>query len=268
VYVASMKDDYTLFDALNFLGIRLYGPEWTGNEVWQQRVEDPTPSVEARAPLIEEVEQICTELSAKQRESKEIESRADIQRLNSDIDNLSRRRNELYHQLHTIGDVHDSKIRDHEDWVRFELAEGKLLKALRNDELRVVCLSGSVVKPELWAKVPDGFGYDLVNSLIFLPSRESSIQMSSGQIRQKQFEDWLETVIPIVPHEGASITDEQKAYIWLKEKIPLWDGKTTRDQFKEMATAEYPKLGARAFKRIWDALAIPAMKRPGAKKLA
>lgn len=94
--------DYSLFDAFKFLGVRLYGSEWTGNEVERERAGDPRPVLEARAPLAEEVERVCTQLSEKYREQKEVEGRADVQRVNNEIYNLKRRQNDLYHQLHEL----------------------------------------------------------------------------------------------------------------------------------------------------------------------
>lgn len=266
MYVKSMKDDYTLFDAFNFLGMRLYGAEWTGYEVRREREDDPAPTLQTRAPLEAKAEQLASLYSDKLQEQKKVEGREEIRRVNNDIDNLRRAMSDNYHQLHQIEDVHDFKIKDYETWVRFEKAEGKFLKALCNDEIRVVCLFGQVVKPDLWAEMPEGFGYDLEHSLIFWPSSESSKQMASGRIRKLEFETWLETVIPIVPHDDATITTEQKAHIRLKELVQAWDGRTKRDQFKEIIQGEFPDLGARAFKRIWDAESSPEMKRPGAKK--
>ncbi len=266
MYVASMKDDYSLFDAFNFLGIRLYGPEWTGYEVWRDREEDPAPILEARIPLTNEVELVTTQISEKHREQKEVEGRKEIHRVNNEIDNLKRKQSDLFHQLNDIGDVHSSVVKDHESWKRFERAEGIFLKALCNGDLTAICTFGMLVKENLWAEFPEGFGYSLEHSLIFLPSFESSKLMNSGYIKKKQFEDWLETVIPVVPHEGAKLSDEQRALVWFKALVPLWDGRMKRDQFKEMALAEYPGLSGHGFKRIWDKEATPNMKRPGAKK--
>jgi len=111
VYDKSMKDDYTLFDAFNFLGIHLYGPEWTGYEVLCEREEDPAPTIEARAPLLEEVERLATQYSVKNRELKEVEGREEIRWVNNEIENLRRRQNEVHHQRHIIGDVHISKVK-------------------------------------------------------------------------------------------------------------------------------------------------------------
>jgi len=263
-----MKDDFTLFDAFNFLGLRLYGPEWAGYEVLRDREVDPAPILKARAPLEEKAEQLAFQLSTKYKEQKEVEGRDEIRRVNNEIDNIRREMSDNYHQLHAVGDVQSYQVTNYEAWVRFEKAEGKLLKALCNDELRVVCLFGFVVKPKLWAEMPEGFGYDLEHSLIFWPSSESSKQMASGIIRKLEFEEWLETVIPVVPHDDAQITTEQRAQIKLTELVKAWDGRMKRDQFKDMLKDEYPDLGERAFKRIWDAEATREMKSPGARKQA
>ena len=266
MYVKSMKDDYTLYDAFNILGMRLYGPEWTGYEVWRERVEDPSPVIQALAPLQDEADQLATQISAKYNEQKEVEGRSEIQRVNFEIDNLRKRQSEVYLQIHQLDDLGSSQVKDYERWVRFENTEGKILKALCNEEFSVVCLFGMVVKSEFWTEMPEGFSYDFERSLIFWPSNSSSRQMSSGIIRKKQFEEWLETVIPIVPHEGANISIEQRAQSWLKEYVKFWDGKTKRDQIKDLAMSEYPDLAGRAFKRIWDAEASVAMKSPGPRK--
>ncbi len=266
MYSSDIRNDYTLSDAFHALGVRLYGPQWTGYEVLRHRVEDPTPTLEARASLDTQLEKIATQLSDKSQEQTEVIGKSEISRVNSELKNLKTNQSELFHQLNMIGDVHNSVIEDNGRWQRFEYVEGILLQALCNGELNVYGPSTFTVKPQLWAEMPEGFGYDLELSLIYWPSSECARIIDTGRIKQNQFEGWLQTVIPKVPHDGAIISTEQRTRIWFREQAKHWDGKTTRDQFKEMAMAEYPDLGERAFKRIWDAEAYDSMKKPGSRK--
>jgi len=266
VYVTSLKNDYTLFHAFNTLGVHLYGPGWSGYEIRRERVEDPTPILEARAPLEEQLEQAASLLSAKYNEQKEVSLKKDIHRVNDEIEKARQLIGDLHFKLNEIGEVQNHEVDDFGRWERFEQTEGALLKALGNDELRVVCVSGSVVKPSFWYEMPEGFTYNFEHSLIYWPSRHSSKKVDSGYVREDEFEEWLETIIPIVPHDGANISIEKRAQSWLKEYVKFWDGITKRDQIKDLAMSEYPDLGGRAFKRIWDAEASVAMKSPGPRK--
>ncbi|MFC1672651.1 hypothetical protein ACFL12_00725 [Pseudomonadota bacterium] len=266
MYVKSMKDDYTLFDAFNFLGIHLYGPVWTGYEVRREREEDPTPTLDARAPLEEKAEHLASQLSDKYNEQKIVEGRKEIRRVNNEIDNIRREMNENYQQLNNEGDVQSYQVTDYEAWVRFEKAEGKLLKALCNDELRVVCLSGLVVKADLWAEMPKGFGYDLEHSLVFLPSRESSKQMDSGIIRKQQFEDWLANVIPENDEALAEVSPLVHCRSYLKGEVATGVKQMSRDEYMDDARKKIDGLSERQFRQAWTEIVPDTWKARGRRK--
>ena len=42
-----IRNAYVMADAFQILGIHLYGPQWTGQEIWGRKAEDPS----GRPPL-------------------------------------------------------------------------------------------------------------------------------------------------------------------------------------------------------------------------
>ena len=265
-YDINLKNEYTLCDAFQTLGVWLYGPQWTGHEISGRKEEDPAPILEKRKPLEVKVDELSKQIVAKKKEKQNVLGRSEINRVNDDLSMLSEERSDLCHKLNNIGEVHHSRITDHEQWKRFDYTVGVLLRAFANGDLTVYSPLGLQVPDRLWSDFPDGFDYNLECSLIFWPSSECARKMTSARIRQELFDDWLETIPPVVPHELNKLTPEQRAYIWFRDQIPDWDGRTTRDQFKEIMMNDFPGLSGHGFKRIWDALATDDMKRPGARK--
>ena len=48
----------TFYYAFNTLGLRLYGSQWNGYEIWAYRVEDPTETLEAKNLLFAQIEKV------------------------------------------------------------------------------------------------------------------------------------------------------------------------------------------------------------------
>jgi|GEM_PF-3880073 len=264
-YSSNIRIDYTLADAFQALGVRLFGSEWSGYEVLGERHDDPSEQIAARAPLEAEMERLNEQRQAKQKEQKEAFGKDAIFRANCDLKEIDNRRGEIVRKLSEIGDVRDSEIKDHERWLRFETASGTLIKAFGEGKISIYCPFGQVVPDWFWREFPEGFHYDILHSLVFWPDRHSSMRMGTARIREREFDDWLHTVLPLVDHELEKLTDEQRAEIWFREEVKNWDGKTTRDQYRNIALDKFPELTVRGFKRIWDKLATKQMKKPGAR---
>ena len=195
----------------------MYGPEWTGYEIWGRRVENPEPILEARAPLEQRLEEVFSEKNAKEKELREPLSREEMQRVNNDLVNIREEQHKIYARLSEIGNPSQSQIEDHGRWERFDRAEQLLLRAFRVGDLTVQCFLGLTVKSELWSEIPEGFGFDWELSIIFLPERESSKRVNSGRLDREEFESWLYKLTPENSYEGAELSDEHKAQLWLRE---------------------------------------------------
>jgi len=257
--------DIDLSSAFDLLGQYLFGPKWDGYEVWGRKFVDPSDTLEARAPLEERLEETFVELRVKNDELRGALTREEIQTINNDISNLKIEQADIYSQLHEIGEVGKHDVEDRGRWDRFEATEAYLLRAFRNGELTVQCFKGSLVKPSLWQEMPDGFGFDWELSLIFLPRNESAKRVNNGRIDAQEFEIWLRDIIPFEPHDGAKLTEEQKATLWFKEEVMCWDGKTTKSQFREIIMSKF-HISRRCFDdRIWGNYAADEMKKPGVK---
>lgn len=252
-------------DSFCQLGRHLFSRTWDGYEIWGRKSADPADKLEARAPLEERLEETFLELKSKKEELRNALTLEEIQSVNNDIANLKTEQGQIFAQLHEIGEVRRFEVEDRGRWDRFDSTESYLLRALRNGDLVVQCFMGQLVKAELWQELPVGFGFDWELSLIFLPSNESAKRVNSGRIDAEAFELWLRNIIPFESHDGANMTEEQKAVLWFKDEIAQWDGKTTKAQFREMALSQFG-ISRRCFDdRIWGNYASDGMKKPGAK---
>ncbi len=213
----------------------------------------------------ERLEDSFVTLRVKQSELRDALSKTDIQRVNNDIANLKDEQSKLHSDLYEIGEIEKYDITDRDRWERFEATEGLLLRAFRNGDLTVQCFLGMNVNRNLWTELPKGFGYDWELSLILLPERESSKRVSAAHLATKEFESWLYSITPEYSDVATTLPVEQQAQMWLREEMKTWNGLEKRDSFMERAVQEFPDLGKRAYKRIWDAEATKEMKAPGPK---
>ena len=263
MYTKQTRFDYTLYDAFNTLGLRLYGSQWNGYEIWAHRVEDPTKTLEAKNLLFAKIEKVGDQIQECGKERGDVIGKSAISSLNGKIQNLKNSRDELYYEYHQLDDVRDHNVSDSDQWKRFEYSEGIFLQALGKGELSIYCIQDQVVPPRMWVDFPKGFDFDIQNSLIFWPLEERSKKIGSGRIRQGQFEKWLETVLPIILEEVEKLTPEQHASIYFRDLIPKWDGIQRKPYFKELLMDKFNGLSGNGFVRIWDSHATRQMKSPG-----
>jgi hypothetical protein len=267
MHSSKIRNGYVLADAFQALGKRLYGPQWTGQEIWGRKSEDPTAVLEARVPFEMQLDEINDLMITKQRERKAAIKKDEIHRINMDLQAMKNEQGEIFYKLHEIGEVRNFEVDDHQRWERFSQTEGILLQAFRNEDLGVFGLSSLFVNSRLWTDWPNDFGCDWELSLVFWPASESAKRVDAARIDEDQFDKWLDTVIPINSSEVENLTPEQLAFIWFRGEVANYDGRTKRSHFQEMALAEFPGLSINGFGRIWADLATPAMKRPGPRSL-
>lgn len=259
---------FHLSNAFSTLGVRLYGSEWSGYEVWGRKTKNPTSVIDARAPLEQRLEATFVERNAKDRELKKVLSRGDIQRLNNDLRNIRSEQNEIYASLNNLGEFSDSEISDHAQWERFDKTEQLLLRAFRAGELTVQCYLGVLVNSRLWSEMPEGFGYDWQLSLMFMPESETSRRVSSGLISTAEFEAWLELQVPINATDEITISPFIQCRHWLRQLVKSGEKPGTRDQLMRQAQEMFPGLSKRAFKQAWAAEASESWKKSGAPRKA
>jgi hypothetical protein len=227
VYSLNIRNDYTLADAFTALGVRLYGPEWTGYEIRGVRYDDPSAAVEERASIQHQLENISSQIADKQRELKDVIGKENIFRLNDEIAVLKKLQGDQFSQVHEIGQVGTSQIEDHSNWERFEYAEGVLLRALRNNDLAVYCPFVFYVKSDFWGEFPEGFNYDLERSLIFWPPNTCSQSMSAARIEQVQFDNWLTKVLPVSDRAVQQSSSFDQCCVYLRNEASKATGLVT-----------------------------------------
>lgn len=266
MYTADIRNDYTLADAFQTLGLRLYGPDWSGYEVLGHKVSDPGAILAARVPLEEQLDQINIRIQIAQRGKKEARRKAEIVEINGELKKLRNDMGEISFQLSEVGEVRKSEIEDHAQWARFEQTEGILLDALRSDNLTIMTLSGQNVPPFLWAELPEGFGYDIERSLIFWPSAHSSKKMDGGRIAQLQFETWLLDVIPLHAAAVEAMTPWALCRAYLQEEVRGGEKRMTRDEYMSEACSKFDGLSVRKFLQVWSEIVPESWKSKGRRK--
>ncbi|MEQ8227362.1 MAG: hypothetical protein RIA64_04690 [Rhodospirillales bacterium] len=248
-----MSRDYSLSDAINALGRRLWAGQWTGQESEARKVQDPDVIRQARVPFEAEMVELNLLRQAKGAERREAVSKDALDRINSDLMEIERRQQELFTCLNEVGMVRKFEEEDHARWERFDKTEAELLRAFREGELFVFGGNSSRVEPRLWIEVPKGFGWNWALSLIFWPPDKSARPVDAGKIICAEFEDWLARQLPVV--EGANVDQlpaEQRFTLHFRKLVKAGPKPAPRDKMKRDAMREFPGLSGRAFQRVWD----------------
>lgn len=261
-HAEKIRLDYSLSEAFHALGCHLFQEQWSGYEIEGRREENPEPVLRAREPLENKAEELCRQINQKKRELKTAVGRKAIQQINAEITHLENQRGQVYAELNSVGEVHKSVIEDHGRWERFEQVEGILLQAFMQEELKVFCLRGMIVQKDLWAELPDDFGYDFDRSLIYWPARNCARRMDVGFIKQEEFEAWLENQIPLGDCSEIEVSDFVLCKKYLKEQIIKGKNKTKAEYYEE-ACVEIPGLSLRAFNQAWSEMVPDSWKSKG-----
>lgn len=261
--VGLVRKDYLLNEAFELIGQRLYGDAWTAQELFARKIVSPDEMMAERAPFEAAIDTAQRLIGRLRKEQGRVTDTRRLVEIEAEIKDASERRSDAYFQLQHLPDpTDDSYISDHGTFLRRNNAEQTLITALGRGDIEVWLLGGSGVPKEFWHG-QNGFAYDLMLSVVWMPRQRSGLRRGSARIRETQFDDWLRSVLPDDAADRADISPEDRCRAFLIEAGRSGPKAKPRDAYKKEAMAAIPGLSERAFLQAWAEIAPPHWKRRG-----
>lgn len=166
---------YSLLQAFDLTGRRIFGDDWTGTEAWTRQSDDPAISIAARATIAQEIVDLSrsmAELSAQVNYPANPEQKEGAQ---TRYIELSKQRREAEHRHRHFAGDYDNWIADHAAFVRKSKVEELIMGAFASGDLEMLYREGAVVPLQDW-RLRGAFRVYLNLSLIRVPRN-----MRSGQ---------------------------------------------------------------------------------------
>ena len=257
---------YYLLQAYDALGRRLFGREWTGQDLLQPRIDPPEILAERRAPLEQKLKAIDARDDEGAAAMQRLMSEEERDRLKEEKAALFAERAELQQDLGRLPALNDDYRRSYDAYARSEKAKAMLFGALNSGSVKAQAGLGMLIDWPYWSRARR-FRCDLDLSLVILPHTFSSRRRDSVLIRKDHFDAWLKTVTPLSPELIAQLEPEALCRAWLRE---LGQKHPDRSPFKKTAMRADAKrdfrVSANVFDRLWDDVVPVTWKRAGAPK--
>jgi hypothetical protein len=262
---------YSLLQAFDLIGRRIFGDDWTGSEAWTRRSDDPAVTMKERAAVGRELAEIEQQIAAlgiqinyPENESQKAEAQAKYQEL-SDL----RRTGEDRYRHFPV--EYDTWIADHAAYARRSQVEDIIMGAFSSRELDLVFGAGQVLPWEDWRHRP-GFKVYINLSLIRMPDRyisrhgivqsdrDSTVSPSNPYrepgryvafVKAETFNDWLGKFAPN-PDSPGSLAPEAQCRSMIKEMVLMnHNSVPKKEDCWQECKRRIPKLSERAFNRQW-----------------
>ena len=254
---------YSLFEAFDRTGRRIFGTDWRGNEAFAQRVDDPQATRAEREAILARLRQLAMEAAPHDammvveagREAHEVASRA--------LAPIRQEVTELRQALHDIPEVSDSWVSDHDAYMRRRRVEDELRQAFSRGDLSLQVGPSGLVAWDSWSRLAD-FRVYFGLSMVRLPSKYAGRnRRGPAFVPRVAFDAWLDRFERPGPAQG-ELTPAERLRHWLEDEARRFPVKPRlRDEYWQEAQTLFPGLSRRQFDRVW-ALTVPdSWKRPG-----
>tara|TARA_R110002012_G_scaffold240677_1_gene414887 strand:+ start:232 stop:1038 length:807 start_codon:yes stop_codon:yes gene_type:complete len=257
---------FFLEETFDMLGRRLYGSEWTGNELIAVTVESPQAIEEKAAPLVQAIADANAEIVAAQDEIASTVDAAKVETLTARITDLENRRGQLHSEQNDLPLLTESYTTSYELFERHRVTEEHLIGALASGAMRAWAMrgdNGTGIHARFW-RGEKGFAYYLDLSLVVLPLTEYGKRRGTAKIRITDFNAWLESVTPITEDAIAKLSVEEQATAWFKQEVAANQNKSPgRKNIVPRMQELFPGLSERAALQIWQQHAPEQWKEPG-----
>lgn len=261
--VGLVRKDYLLNEAFELIGLRLYGHDWKGQELFARKAISPTEVRQRRAPfdaVIDETKSLGEKLWDERRRTVDANRMKEIE---AELAAANRRRTDAYHELEYIADPSDeSYLQGYHRYERRCRSEERLIEALGRGDIEAYIPGGLNIPSEFWAG-RKGFAYDLALSAVCMPRNYSGARRGSVRIRESQFDKWVRLVLPDDAADRADISPEDRCRGFLIDAARSGQKMKSREAYKEEARASIPGLSERAFLQAWAEVAPPHWRRKG-----
>ena len=260
------RETYTLSDAVELLGRRLYAHTWTGLEYRQEKVMSPDELSAIRAPLEKSLADASTELA-------EIESTI-LRTVNpSELEQLKLRKNDIQSQFNTLNAkvnfllpaLNDATRAAYESYSRWKTAEDKLVEAIRQRQFIVHDGHGRELNPGVWSH--PNFRYYIKYSYVVNGKYSGEPRRQTARIDREPFKMGLTMFEPLVKSLQEP-SPEQRLCEFIQRQVAesKISTKKTKSEYRALAKDELGQIPKAMFERVWSEQVPDAWHKPGAPK--
>lgn len=242
-----------LREAYDRLGHHLFGDQWTGYEIDEDRLAPPEEIEAKRAPIEAQLLKIDNDLKSAAELSGRLVKSDDMARADEKSKALSAERESLFRQLRDgIHDPNDSYRTRYAAYQRRAKTEALLIEALGKEKIEGIYGSNMILPGYVW-RGERCFRYYLDCSIAVVPRHVSAIRRGTVFVKKSSFANWLKSVAPETYAVAARRSTEERCAEFLLEKIRETSGEQARarDEYFEEARTLIPELSRDGFLRVW-----------------
>ncbi len=260
------REMYTLSDAVEQIGRRLYGETWTSREyMYSDSSKSPDEIASERMPLEEEIKRAEEEIVEIDAEIRKTLNEETIRQLANHRGKLENRAAQLHTSLELYNPLNDTIVAAYNACDRAKVAKDTLIVAILEFKLQVHDGRGRQLNPFVWSD--PRFCYDLGLSIVVNPRSSGEPRRQAARIDKEPFTNWLATLTPRVeaPHAPSP---EEKLKEFLRQLIASSKGQKTvkKVEIQRDAIDAIPGVTVRMFNGIWGQLVPQEWRNAGAPK--
>jgi hypothetical protein len=264
VPVTAIRKDYLFSEAFELVGRRLFGSDWTGNELTAHAFPSPKELAKARAPLERKLAVADAELARIEQQIRSTLSEPEMKRLVEQRNDVMDRRVEIHHSLRANPVPTEIHAQDYETYQRGQTAEAALIAGLAQGKIKAHNGRGYSIDSWLW-NGHQHFRYDVRLSIVRLPSNLSSRRHEPARIDEREFDQWCRELETLTPSAEQALSDRERCTRILG---PMLSARTyaIKAHYLSAVRAVMPDLSEREFEFVWAVFAPDSLKKGGRRR--
>lgn len=253
---------YSLLEAFDETGRRLYGEAWRGIEAFARQANDPKSTQDKRASLLAELKRLAQEETPHNAMLVDGAGQQAWDEASAALQLIRQERDAVRARLQEIPDITDSSVKDHEAYQRRCRVECELKGAFARGELPLLVAPHTLADWRSWSAYK-GFRLYFGLSMARLPAEASSQRRGPAFVERAALDNWLERFG--VPDIGpADLTPEAQLRKWLVEQTNQYAPKEKKkDQYLAEAQATIDGVTKRMFEHVWTNTVPQSWKKAG-----
>jgi hypothetical protein len=257
---------YTLSDAVELIGRRLYSDTWTGVEYQQQKRLSPTELGALREPLEIQMAAATDEVKAIHAAMRRSLDKGEIESLRAREEIAQARWRECSSQLNFhLPELNDHYRNAYEGYARWKASEEVLLKAIRGFQIQVHDGRGRQLNSSVWAHLH--FHYSIELSAVKNSKISGEPRRQAARIDRQALLNWLDQLEPIVKPRHLPTPEEQlREYLKQQVKAAEIAPRKTKSDHRDDVSRRIPGISKRKFEQVWAEVVPKEWQLPGAPK--
>lgn len=263
--VSQVQRDYLLNEAFELLGRELYGTVWTGRELGADKWPSPDEWNGKRGRLQGAAASFDRDITELKEQRRRTVKEAEVQGIEDRLHELRDKRAEALNELAHHPEPDQSFIANYEAFLRKEHVCEALITALSGDRFGASCLNSVGIQAHWW-RPESRYKFDVELSMMWFPVRQSRKRRGAVRVHEGDFDNWLETVIPIDPSKSMELSPEKHAELWFMGFVRSNPERVRRDDLIKHLMDEFPGISREGALRIRRNHAPSEWKRRGRYK--